>query len=149
MSSDIEQDLLINRREAIRRVTALLGGVALVGGSGLLTGCRDSSALARGAAFTPEDIAFLDEVAETILPETKTPACPNSTARNFKPAPKRRSKAATTILIPETYRDPAHQALVLTRWPSHLNLTRSCVLGGPEGCRRRSQRPGFGAKRFI
>ena len=65
---------LINRREAIRRVTALLGGIALVGGSGLLTGCRDrSSALGRDAKFTAEDIAFLDEVADTILPTTSTP----------------------------------------------------------------------------
>ena len=76
MSSETERDALITRREALRRVTALLGGVALVGGNALLTGCRDdraASGLARGAAFSPEDVAFLDEVAETILPETKTP----------------------------------------------------------------------------
>jgi hypothetical protein len=73
MSSMTEQDL-ITRREAILRVSALLGGVALVGGSGLLTACRDNgSALARGQTFTAEDIAFLDEVADTILPATKTP----------------------------------------------------------------------------
>jgi hypothetical protein len=71
---DAEAVALISRREAIRRVTALLGGVALVGGNALLTGCRDrSSALGRDSKFTPEDVAFLDEVAETILPETKTP----------------------------------------------------------------------------
>jgi hypothetical protein len=64
----------IDRREAIRRVTALLGGLALVGGDALLTGCRDrSSPLARDAKFTADDIAFLDEVADTILPDTKTP----------------------------------------------------------------------------
>ncbi len=76
MSSETERDDLITRREALRRVTALLGGVALVGGNALLTGCRDDRAaggLARDAAFSPEDVAFLDEVAETILPETKTP----------------------------------------------------------------------------
>jgi hypothetical protein len=64
-----EQEL-ITRREAILRVTALLGGVALVGGSALLTGCREPNS---DAPFTAEDIAFLDEIAETILPETKTP----------------------------------------------------------------------------
>jgi hypothetical protein len=68
----------LSRREALRRVTALLGGIALAGGNGLLTACRDDrardAARAAGAgAFTPDDIAFLDEVAETILPETKTP----------------------------------------------------------------------------
>ncbi|MDQ6635894.1 MAG: gluconate 2-dehydrogenase subunit 3 family protein [Gemmatimonadota bacterium] len=74
MSSITEQDL-ITRREAILRVTALLGGVALVGGSGLLTACSkdSSSSLASGATFTADDAAFLDEVADTILPTTKTP----------------------------------------------------------------------------
>ena len=71
-ATDAEVVALISRREAIRRVTALLGGVALVGGSALLTGCRDrSSALGRDATFTPEDVAFLDEVADTILPDTQ------------------------------------------------------------------------------
>ncbi|MCR4342256.1 MAG: gluconate 2-dehydrogenase subunit 3 family protein [Gemmatimonadaceae bacterium] len=64
---------MIDRREAILRVTALLGGVALVGGSALLTGCRDEDRAVTGALFTAEDIAFLDEVAETILPATSTP----------------------------------------------------------------------------
>lgn len=61
---------MITRREAILRVTALLGGVTLVGGSALLTGCRDANT---DVPFTPEEIAFLDEVADTILPRTSTP----------------------------------------------------------------------------
>lgn len=86
MSSEMERDRLldshdatdtIDRREAVRRVTALLGGVALVGGSTLLTACERERARAVVGKpigeFTPEDIAFLDEIAETILPETKTP----------------------------------------------------------------------------
>ncbi|UCC26042.1 MAG: gluconate 2-dehydrogenase subunit 3 family protein [Gemmatimonadales bacterium] len=67
----------IDRREAIRRVSFLLGGASLVGGSGLLAACegadRTSSAGQGIGGFTPEDIALLDEVAETILPETDTP----------------------------------------------------------------------------
>jgi len=67
----------IDRREAIRRVTVLLGGVALAGGGGLLTACERAQNRAAGTraagTFTQQDIAFLDEVAETILPETKTP----------------------------------------------------------------------------
>lgn len=66
----------VDRREAIRRVSALLGGIAFVGGSTLVTACesvqRRGAATAVGA-FSTQDIAFLDEVAETILPETKTP----------------------------------------------------------------------------
>jgi hypothetical protein len=66
---------MIDRREAIRRVSGLLGGITLVGGSALWTACGRERA-PRGesiGAFTPTDVAFLDEVAETILPETKTP----------------------------------------------------------------------------
>src|SRR4030088_1044620 len=61
---------LIPRREAILRVTVLLGGVALVGGTALLTGCREENT---DAPFTPEEIAYLDEIADTILPTTSTP----------------------------------------------------------------------------
>jgi hypothetical protein len=68
----------IDRREAIRRVGALLGGVTLVGGSSLLAACekeRPAATAARTAIgeFTPQDIALLDEIADTILPDTKTP----------------------------------------------------------------------------
>lgn len=68
--------ILITRREAIQRVTMLLGGVALIGGEGLLTG-RPLDAAERGDGdpwdYTEADVAFLDEVADTILPETSTP----------------------------------------------------------------------------
>lgn len=66
----------IDRREAIRRVSAMLGGVAFVGGSALLTACeKERAPVAAGPVgpFTPAEVAFLDEVADAILPETKTP----------------------------------------------------------------------------
>jgi len=69
----------IDRRAAIQRVTALLGGVALVGGDALLSSCAAprsralSSVDAGDAMFSAADIAFLDEIADTILPETDTP----------------------------------------------------------------------------
>ena len=62
---------MINRREAILRVTALLGGVALIGGTAMLTGCREEPNT--DTPFTADDVALLDEVAETILPATTTP----------------------------------------------------------------------------
>ena len=62
---------LITRREAVLRVTALLGGVALLGSGAFLTGCR--SERAGDETFSPDDVAFLDEVADTILPTTSTP----------------------------------------------------------------------------
>ena len=66
----------IDRREAVKRVSFMLGGMALVGSSsGLLTACStaDRSAVAKAGtagSFTAEDIAFLDEVSDTILPTT-------------------------------------------------------------------------------
>jgi hypothetical protein len=65
----------IDRREAVRRVTAILGGTALIGGTALLNACAGDRGTATGGAgsFSATDIAFLDEVADTILPTTDTP----------------------------------------------------------------------------
>jgi hypothetical protein len=68
----------IDRREAIRRVTALLGGVVFVGHTDLLSAiehahARAATARAQVGAFSAQDVALLDEVADTILPDTKTP----------------------------------------------------------------------------
>lgn len=71
----------LDRREAIRRVSLLLGGVAFVGGTGLLEACAKersaaSDTMAANAgpqpigSFSVADQAFLDEVADTILPTT-------------------------------------------------------------------------------
>ena len=69
---------MINRREAIKRVTALLGGVVFVGSGDLLTAVQHAHARAATShapvgTFSAQDVALLDEVADTILPETKTP----------------------------------------------------------------------------
>jgi hypothetical protein len=74
-SSETEQLQLINRREAIRRVSALLGAVAFVGGNSLLAAVEKAdTALERALGnFSAQDVAYLDEIAETILPATKTP----------------------------------------------------------------------------
>jgi hypothetical protein len=73
--NDGEQTQSIDRREAIKRVTVLLGGATLVGGSALLNACsKDRGSAAAGVGeFTAADVALLDEIAETILPETSTP----------------------------------------------------------------------------
>jgi glucoside 3-dehydrogenase (cytochrome c) hitch-hiker subunit len=65
---------MISRREAVLRVSALLGGIAMIGGSALITGCRaEKTASNASAPFTSEEIAYLDEIADTILPTTSTP----------------------------------------------------------------------------
>jgi hypothetical protein len=72
MSAPAFKDDLVTRREAIRRVGALFGGVALVGQSAWLAGCA-TGARAASELFSEMDVALLDEIADTILPETKTP----------------------------------------------------------------------------
>jgi hypothetical protein len=66
---------LLSRREALYRVSALFGGAALIGHAALLTGCAPADAVARSGAtaFSAQDVALLDEIAETILPATSTP----------------------------------------------------------------------------
>jgi hypothetical protein len=73
--TEMEPLQLIDRREAIRRVSALLGGIAFVGGNSLLAAVEKGASAVEGASgeFTAQDVAYLDEIAETILPATKTP----------------------------------------------------------------------------
>jgi hypothetical protein len=79
MPSEPDQLPLLNRREAIRRVSAMLGGVAFTGGGLLAAVDRAAAAIEATSGhavpgdFTAAQIALLDEIAETILPATKTP----------------------------------------------------------------------------
>lgn len=60
----------MNRREAISSVAILLGG-SILGAEMFLSGCKTKTETP--VTFTPDDIAYLDEIAETILPATSTP----------------------------------------------------------------------------
>jgi hypothetical protein len=63
----------MNRREALNMVALLMGG-AVVGGTAFLEGCKTADKKSIAALpMTKEQIAFLDEVAETIIPTTNTP----------------------------------------------------------------------------
>ena len=63
----------MNRRDAISRVALLLGGT-VIGAEFFLSGCKnEDKKIGSSVDFKPEDIAFLDEVAETIIPQTDTP----------------------------------------------------------------------------
>jgi Gluconate 2-dehydrogenase subunit 3 len=73
----------MNRREALNRVTLLLGGT-VVGGMAFLEGCKSGdSKIAVGLPFSAENIAFLDEVAETIIPTTNTPGAKAALVGSF------------------------------------------------------------------
>jgi hypothetical protein len=76
--TDDDRSRGITRRDAIERVAALMGGLALVGGDRLFAAAVDESALAQATAqgvglFSAADVALLDEIADTILPATSTP----------------------------------------------------------------------------
>ena len=60
----------MNRREALQSISLLLGGTIL-GAEAFLSGCKASTD--KDVSFSEKDIAFLNEVADTILPATKTP----------------------------------------------------------------------------
>jgi hypothetical protein len=60
----------MTRKEAVQFITILLGG-SIVGTTGFLTGCKTNDQ--PGLGLTNQDLAYLDEIADTILPETKTP----------------------------------------------------------------------------
>jgi len=103
--SETDHDYPIDRREAIRRVTALLGGIALVGGTSLVAACeraqRGVGAAGAGAGagtFSAQDVALLDEVAETILPETKTPGAKAAHVGAFM-----------ALMVTDTYEDREQQ----------------------------------------
>src|SRR5579863_2278236 len=99
-SYDDEQVRPIDRREAIRLVSSLLGGASLVGGKALLAACERANFPLQEATlgeFTAKDIAFLEEIAETILPATKTPG-----AKAVK------TGAFMALMVTDSYR-PAEQ----------------------------------------
>jgi hypothetical protein len=60
----------MNRRELLKLIAAATGGV-VIGGEFLLAGCKNPEAGA-DLVFTEDDITFLDELGETILPQTST-----------------------------------------------------------------------------
>ena len=59
----------MDRREAVQYISILLGGT-MVGGNAFLSGCKTTGDKMN---FSSDDIAYLDEIANTILPDTSTP----------------------------------------------------------------------------
>jgi len=93
----------LTRRDVIQRVTAMLGGAAVIGGDCLAAFTFDESArsqaMTRGiGAFTAADIALLDEIAETILPETSTPG-----------AKAAKTGAFMALMVTDTYTERAQE----------------------------------------
>lgn len=72
----------MERRELLKMIALVTGG-ALIGGEFFLTGCTNENGKIGGTTFTQDDIAFLDEVGETILPKTKSPGAKDAQVGQF------------------------------------------------------------------
>lgn len=73
----------MDRRELLKMVAAATGSV-VIGGEFFLAGCKNPEAgVGESATFTESDIAFLDEVAETIFPKTSTPGAKDAKVGQF------------------------------------------------------------------
>jgi Gluconate 2-dehydrogenase subunit 3 len=96
----------ITRREAIQRVSALLGGIAFVGGDELFARAFEAHAQTAAAAngigaFSAADVALLEDVADTLLPETSTPG-----------ARAARTGAFMALMVTDAYTAPNQQAFM-------------------------------------
>src|SRR5580693_9040049 len=84
----------MNRREALSSVALLLGGT-IVGAEVFLSGCGPADKkYGASLSFTPDDTAFLDEVAETIIPATSTPGAKEAKVGQFM-----------TVIVNDCYED--------------------------------------------
>ena len=67
----------MNRREAVKATTALLGGV-LITSNGFLIACARDANIAAGKTLTLDDQSLIEEIADTLLPTT--PSSPGAKA---------------------------------------------------------------------
>src|SRR5215831_3009440 len=72
----------MNRRDAVSRVALLLGGT-IVGAEFFLSGCRPERKYGNAVDFSTDDVAYLDEVADTIIPTTNTPGAKAAAVGTF------------------------------------------------------------------
>ena len=110
----------MDRRELLKMVAAATGGV-VIGGEFFLAGCKNPEAgVGVSNTFTESDIAFLDEVAETIFPKTNTPGAKDAKVGQFM-----------TVMVNDCYeqkdKHPAHPVMPMSLheqklWIRHLSV---------------------------
>lgn len=82
----------MNRREAVQYISLLVGGT-IIGGSAILSGCKSKTGVSM--VFSEADISLLDEIADTILPTTKTPGAKAAKVGQFM-----------TVMVNDCYEAP-------------------------------------------
>ncbi len=83
----------MNRREAVQYISLIVGGT-VIGSSAFLAGCT-SNPSGTSMTFSDADISLLDEVADTILPTTKTPGAKAAKVGQFM-----------TVMVNDCYETP-------------------------------------------
>lgn len=91
----------MNRREAVKATTLLLGGV-LVTTHGALIACTRDANEANGKILTVDDQSLIEEIADTLLPTT--PSSPGAKAAG--------AGAAINLLLTDCYEPEAQQRVV-------------------------------------
>ncbi len=82
----------MNRRDAVQYISLLLGGT-LVGSNVFLSGCKSKTGVSM--VFSEADISLLNEIADTILPTTKTPGAKAAKVGEFM-----------TVMVNDCYEAP-------------------------------------------
>jgi hypothetical protein len=91
----------MNRREAVKATTALLGGV-LITSNGFLIACARDSGKAASKVLTVDDQSLIEEIADTLLPTT--PSSPGAKAAG--------AGEAINLLITDCYEPEAQERVV-------------------------------------
>jgi len=88
----------MERRELLKMI-ALATGSVMIGGEFLLSGCQPKKPA--GVLFSDDDILFLDEVGETIIPTTSTPGAKAAEIGKFM-----------KTMVTDCYTEPDQKAFV-------------------------------------
>lgn len=91
----------MNRREAVKATTAVLGGVLLTT-NGFLVACARDDNRTGGKALTLDDQSLIEEIADTLLPTT--PSSPGAKAAG--------AGAAINLLLSDCYDPVDHERVV-------------------------------------
>ena len=91
----------MNRREAVKTATVLIGGV-LVTSNGFLVACARDSNRSTGKVLSVDDQSLIEEIADTLLPTT--PSSPGAKAAG--------AGAAINLLLTDCYEPDAQQRVV-------------------------------------
>ena len=86
----------MDRREAVKYISVLLGGT-VIGANAFLTGCKSKTGSIH--EWSEEDIAYLNEIGETILPKTSTPGAKDANVGQFM-----------TVMVNDCYEESEQKA---------------------------------------